>query len=120
MKGLSEAQVQLRHVPRVASNPDCIQYRAHFPSIISGSTVVAMVLTLPTLGPLLLDALLATRHVLNWHDSRDPDLRASRRQLPCRYHTGTAGSPHTLRKPLRQRAWLNRTFRSDPYNRLRV
>ncbi len=59
MKGLSEAQVQLRHVLRVASNPIVSSIGLHFPSIISGSTVVAMVLTLPTLGPLLLDALLA-------------------------------------------------------------
>ena len=58
MKGLSGAKIYFRHALRVAINPIISSIGLRFPQIISGSTIVAIVLTLPLIGPLLLDALL--------------------------------------------------------------
>ena len=58
MKGLSSAKIYFRHALRVAINPIISSIGMRFPQIISGSTIVAIVLTLPLIGPLLLDALL--------------------------------------------------------------
>ncbi len=57
MKGLSSAKIYFRHALRVAINPIISSIGLRFPQIISGSTIVAIVLTLPLIGPLLLDAL---------------------------------------------------------------
>ncbi len=57
MKGISSTRVYLRHALRVALNPVISSLGLRFPSIISGSTIVGMVLVLPTIGPLLLTAL---------------------------------------------------------------
>ena len=56
-KGLSSAKVYFKHGLRVAINPIISSLGMRFPSIISGSTIVAMVLTLPTVGPVMLEAL---------------------------------------------------------------
>ena len=59
MKGLSGAKIYFRHALRVAINPIISSIGLRFPQIISGSTIVAIVLTLPLIGPLLgLEALL--------------------------------------------------------------
>jgi peptide/nickel transport system permease protein len=58
MKGLSSAKIYFRHALRVAINPIISSIGMRFPQIISGSTIVAIVLTLPLIGPLLLDSLL--------------------------------------------------------------
>lgn len=59
MKGISERRVILKHALRVAINPVITGVGLSFPSIISGATITAVVLTLPTTGPLLLRALMA-------------------------------------------------------------
>lgn len=59
MKGLTNARVYFKHGLRVAINPIISSLGMRFPSIISGSTIVAIVLTLPTIGPLLYSALMA-------------------------------------------------------------
>lgn len=58
-KGLKEWQVIVRHPVRVALNPFVSTIGYLFPYIVSGSIVVSLVLSLPTVGPLLLRALLA-------------------------------------------------------------
>ena len=58
MKGISSAQLYFKHGLRVAVNPIISSVGMQFPSIISGSIIVAMVLTLPMIGPLLLSALM--------------------------------------------------------------
>lgn len=58
-KGLKEWQVILRHPVRVALNPFVSTIGYLFPYIVSGSIIVSLVLSLPTVGPLLLRALLA-------------------------------------------------------------
>jgi len=58
MKVLSGPKSYLRHALRVAINPVISSIGLRFPQVISGSTLVAIVLTLPLIGPLLLDALL--------------------------------------------------------------
>lgn len=58
-KGLREWQVILRHPVRVALNPFISTIGYLFPYVVSGSIVVSLVLSLPTVGPLLLRALLA-------------------------------------------------------------
>ncbi len=58
-KGLREWQVIVRHPVRVALNPFISTIGYLFPYVVSGSIVVSLVLSLPTVGPLLLRALLA-------------------------------------------------------------
>jgi peptide/nickel transport system permease protein len=58
-KGLKERRVILKYPLRVALNPFVSTVGWTLPSIVSGSTIVSVVLNLPTTGPLLLRALLA-------------------------------------------------------------
>ncbi len=58
MKGISMMRLYFVHALRVAINPVISSVGLSFPSIISGSVIVAMVLTLPTIGPLLLSAVM--------------------------------------------------------------
>ncbi|NLD73552.1 MAG: ABC transporter permease [Chloroflexi bacterium] len=58
-KGLPEARVLWRYPVRVALNPFVSTIGWSLPALISGGTIVSVVLSLPTAGPLLLDALLA-------------------------------------------------------------
>ena len=58
-KGLTENQTLFRHPVRVAINPIVSTIGWQLPRAISGETVTAIVLALPTLGPLLLNALLS-------------------------------------------------------------
>ena len=58
-KGLPEARVLWRYPVRVALNPFVSTVGWALPALISGGTIVSVVLSLPTAGPLLLDALLA-------------------------------------------------------------
>lgn len=57
-KGLSERILIFKYPVRVAINPVISTVGWIFPHIISGGTIVAIVLNLPTLGPLLLGALM--------------------------------------------------------------
>jgi peptide/nickel transport system permease protein len=56
-KGLRESTVILKHAVRVAINPLVSMLGMQFPSIISASVVVSIVLGIPTVGPMLFDAL---------------------------------------------------------------
>lgn len=56
-KGLPEKVVIYRHVLRVAINPLISRIVWELPQVISGSTIVAQVLSLPILGALLLSSL---------------------------------------------------------------
>ena len=58
-RGLSEYRVIAKYPVRVALNPFVSTIGYLFPFIISGSIIVSMVLSLPTVGPLLLKALIA-------------------------------------------------------------
>lgn len=58
-KGLSENMVILKYPVRVALNPFASTIGYLLPFVISGSIIVSMVLSLPTVGPLLLQALIA-------------------------------------------------------------
>lgn len=58
-KGLRENRLLLKYPVRVAINPILSTIGWVLPGIFSGSTIVAMVLMLPTVGPLLLAALMA-------------------------------------------------------------
>jgi peptide/nickel transport system permease protein len=58
-KGLPEAKVILKYPVRVALNPFASTVGYLFPYIVSGSIIVSLVLSLPTVGPLLLKALIA-------------------------------------------------------------
>jgi peptide/nickel transport system permease protein len=58
-KGLTERQVLLRYPVRTALNPFVSTVGWVLPNIVSGAVVTAIVLSLPTSGPLLLNALLA-------------------------------------------------------------
>ncbi len=58
-KGLSEMRVILKYPVRVALNPFASTIGYTLPYIVSGSIIVSLVLGLPTVGPLLLKALIA-------------------------------------------------------------
>ncbi|MGL3104532.1 ABC transporter permease [Bradyrhizobium sp. BR 1432] len=58
-RGLSEWQLILKYPVRVALNPFASTVGYILPYIVSGSIIVSVVLSLPTVGPLLLRALLA-------------------------------------------------------------
>jgi len=56
-KGLSERRLVTKYPVRVALNPFASSIGFLFPHIVSGAVVVSIVLSLPTVGPLLLEAL---------------------------------------------------------------
>lgn len=58
-RGLSETHVILKYPVRVALNPFASTIGYLFPYIVSGSIIVSLVLSLPTVGPMLLKALVA-------------------------------------------------------------
>jgi peptide/nickel transport system permease protein len=58
-RGLTEWQVILKYPVRVALNPFASTIGYILPYIVSGSIIVSVVLSLPTVGPLLLRALIA-------------------------------------------------------------
>jgi peptide/nickel transport system permease protein len=58
-KGLSERRLILKYPVRVAMNPFASSMGFLFPQIVSGSIIVSLVLSLPTVGPLLLSSLVA-------------------------------------------------------------
>ncbi|NLD72878.1 MAG: ABC transporter permease [Chloroflexi bacterium] len=58
-KGLPERRVILRYPVRVALNPIISGIGWAFPQILSGATIVSVVLGLPTVGPLLLRSLIS-------------------------------------------------------------
>lgn len=58
-KGLPEWKVLLKYPVRLALNPFVSTIGWAFPQVISGSTIVSFVLSLPTADPLMLQALLA-------------------------------------------------------------
>lgn len=59
VKGLKESKLIMKYPVRVALNPLWSSIGWLLPAIISGNTIVAVVLNLPTIGPLLLGALQA-------------------------------------------------------------
>jgi len=58
-KGISELRAVLKYPVRAALNPFASSSAYLFPYLVSGSIVVSLVLGLPTVGPLLLQALVA-------------------------------------------------------------
>lgn len=57
-KGLRPIKLLFKYPVRLALNPFISGVGTLFPKLISGGAIVAMVLSLPTVGPLMLDALL--------------------------------------------------------------
>ncbi len=57
--GLSELQLIVKYPVRAALNPFASSLAYLFPYLVSGSVIVSLVLGLPTVGPLLLQALVA-------------------------------------------------------------
>jgi peptide/nickel transport system permease protein len=58
-KGLGEVQLLIKYPLRHALNPFIADIGNLIPSLVSGSVIVSVVLNLPTIGPVLLDALQA-------------------------------------------------------------
>jgi peptide/nickel transport system permease protein len=56
-KGLSPRRVLLKYPLRVSLNPFVADIGSLLPELISGAVIVSAVLSLPTTGPMLLDAL---------------------------------------------------------------
>jgi peptide/nickel transport system permease protein len=58
-KGMPENRVVLKYPVRAALNPFASTIAYLFPYLVSGSIIISLVLSLPTVGPLLLKALIA-------------------------------------------------------------
>ncbi|HKX09249.1 MAG TPA: ABC transporter permease [Stellaceae bacterium] len=58
-RGLTETRVILKYPVRAALNPFASSLAYLFPYVVSGSIIVSLVLSLPTVGPLLLTSLVA-------------------------------------------------------------
>ena len=58
-KGLSEMRVIIKYPVRAALNPFASNIAYLFPYLVSGSVIISIVLGLPTVGPLLVKALVA-------------------------------------------------------------
>jgi peptide/nickel transport system permease protein len=58
-KGIGNLRVILKYPVRAALNPFASSIAYVFPYLVSGSIIVSLVLGLPTVGPLLLQALVA-------------------------------------------------------------
>lgn len=58
-RGLTERRLLVKYPLRVALNPFVSRLGWELPDLVSGATITAIVLSLPTTGPLLLEALLA-------------------------------------------------------------
>jgi peptide/nickel transport system permease protein len=58
-KGLRETRLLLKYPVRIAMNPILSTIGWTLPAVFSGATIVSMVLSLPTVGPLLLNALMS-------------------------------------------------------------
>ena len=58
-KGLRENRVILKYPVRAALNPFASTIGYLFPFVVSGSIIISLVLSLPTVGPLLLRSLVA-------------------------------------------------------------
>lgn len=58
-KGLTETRVIMKYPVRAALNPFASSIAYLFPYVVSGSIIVSLVLSLPTVGPLLLTSLIA-------------------------------------------------------------
>jgi len=56
-KGLGENKLLIKYPLRMALNPFIADIGNLIPSVVSGSVIVSVVLNLPTVGPILLDAL---------------------------------------------------------------
>ena len=59
-KGLGETRTILKYPVRVAMNPFVSTIGYLFPYVVSGTIIVSLVLNLPTVGPLLLQALVSS------------------------------------------------------------
>ena len=57
-KGMGEIRLILKYPFRVALNPAISSIGSILPALVGGSVIVSVVLSLPTLGPVLLDSLL--------------------------------------------------------------
>jgi peptide/nickel transport system permease protein len=58
-KGLTETRLLIKYPVRIALNPFVSTLGWVLPQLVSGSAIVSVVLSLPTTGPVLLDALLS-------------------------------------------------------------
>jgi peptide/nickel transport system permease protein len=58
-RGLTETRAMVKYPLRVSINPFVSKLGWEIPDLVSGATITAIVLSLPTTGPLLLEALLA-------------------------------------------------------------
>jgi peptide/nickel transport system permease protein len=58
-KGLKESRLLVKYPVRIAINPIISTIGYSLPAIFSGSTIVSIVLNMPTVGPLLFNALVA-------------------------------------------------------------
>ena len=58
-KGVHPVKLLLKYPVRVAANPFISTLGSMFPRLVSGGAIVAIVLSLPTVGPMMLEALLS-------------------------------------------------------------
>jgi peptide/nickel transport system permease protein len=99
-EGRARARVVYKHAVRVAINPLVSIAGMQLPQTISRETVTAIVLGLPTAGPLLYRSLISQDMYVAGNDSLVPVALAGGRQHPGRRRIGARGPAGPL--------WLNR------------
>lgn len=57
-KGVRPIRLLFKYPVRIALNPFISSIGGIFPELVSGSAIIAIVLSLPTVGPLMIDAIL--------------------------------------------------------------
>ena len=125
-RGVPERRVILKYPVRVALNPFASTVGYLLPYVVSGSIIVSLVLSLPTVGPLLLKALVAqdmflagtivlllgvltvvgtflSDLLLLWIDPADPDGRQAIAELPVPHARRCRGARHRARLRGRRR-----------------
>ena len=96
-KGVGETALLFRYPVRVALNPIVSTIGWVLPAIVSGEAITAVVLSLPTTGPLLLNALLAQDIVPGRHHRRAAHRSDRHRHAALRHRAGDARPAHPLR-----------------------
>ena len=92
-KGLPEWKLILKYPVRLALNPFVSTAGWQLPQLFSGSLIVAQVMSLPTLGPLLLQALISQDMFLAGSILNDPNGANHDWHPHLRYNAGDDGPP---------------------------
>ena len=129
-KGVRESRVVYKYAVRNTIQPLIMAFGMQFPDILSGATIVSIVLSLPTLGPLLFNSLTSQDGAMAMIATRDAPAPAATSQeetgaggldRPYVVHHEQTLHPETLSEiytPTDRRIYLQLLVHGDPYRLL--